>query len=171
MPTDAGTFFAESLLQTVVDKTAELGLPAYGMASYIAGNSIPVMDPCEGLLWVRIDTVMPTDGSGNPFADARIDFDFPAWLYPIQLGFLWCHQNITEDGNFVDPAIEQANAERDGQYRAAIYLALAESYPDAVKPYALGMRLTPWTPFGPDGGYSGGGLLVNVIAPMIVLSN
>lgn len=166
---DLGTVFAESLLADVVTSTANYPLPPYGLASFIAGADVPIMDCCAGLLWTRVDTVYPTDGSGQPFTQARWDpSNIPAWAFPIQVGFLWCHENIDDEGNMVSPAVEQANAQRDAAYRAAIYLAIVELFPESLRPCGASYRMTNWTPFGPAGSCSGGGLTVTVISPSLV---
>lgn len=163
-PLDHGAFFAESMLAAAVASIDAYNLPQPALATFIAGAGVPVMDACEGLLWTRVDTVYPTDGTGTPFAPTRLDFDLPAWAFPVEMGILWCHQNIDAQGNMTDPALEQQYAQRDGQYRFALLASLAERFPDLAKPWGEGFRVSPWGPIGPEGGYSGGLVIVTVIA-------
>ena len=160
---DNGQFFAESLLTACTAQIASDGLPAPALASMIAGAAVPIMDCCNGLVWTRVDTTYPSDGSGQPLEYLRIDFGEPSWAFVLELGVLWCHDNLDPQGNFVDPATERANAHRDSAYRNAIQTALVTGFPPMVKPWALGMRVSPWTSIGPDGACSGGLLTVTVV--------
>ena len=64
---------------------------------------------------------------------------------------------------------ETAFAQRDGAYRMALYYAAAHLFPDAVRasstlaPVVNARSLSPWAPVGPDGGVSGGLLMMHVI--------
>ena len=116
--------FAEAVLTASVAAITAEGLPQPGLATFIAGSGVPIGDACEGLLWTRVDTVYPTNGDGNPFTPTRLDFDVPAWAFPIEHGILWCHENLDADGNMTDPALELEYAQRDGQYRYAVLSAV-----------------------------------------------
>jgi hypothetical protein len=147
--------------------TADL-LPPPALAMYIAGATVPISDCCDGLLWTRVGNVYPTDGAGNPFVSARPDFDIPAWAFPVETGLLFCHQVIDQEGQPIDAALETQYAHRDGLYRASVLRAAAERFPAAAGPCALGMRISPWTPIGPDGACSGGMVQITVIAASMV---
>ena len=167
-PSDIGNFLAETLLTTVQAQFTTNSLPMPATCMYIAGVSTSVDDCCEGLLWTRVDTVYPTDGSGNPYTQARPDWDIPAWVHPVQCGILNCHLVIDSEGNPIPPDLETQYAVRDGQYRAAILQAITVHYPPLVGPCALGYRISPWTPIGPEGGCSGGLITVNVITTALL---
>lgn len=167
-PTDLGVLFAETLKGNILDAMTEFGLTQPATVMTTPGTGIPIHDCCEGLLWVRLDTVYPTLGDGQPIQQARIDFGLPAWVYPIHAGILWCHTNIDVEGYAPDAEYETETAARDGSYRMAIFSAIAERFPQASQPYAQGFRLNPWMPFGPDGGCSGGSVILNVISNHLI---
>lgn len=165
---DLGTFFAETAKAVVLASFDDIGLTRPGLVMTTAGTGIPIADGCEGMLWVRVDTVFPTNGDGNPLQATRIDFDLPAWTFPIHVGILWCHDVIDGEGYAPDAESLTELAHRDGQYRAAIYAGLAERFKAAAAPWAMGWRLDPWAPYGPEGGLSGGSLLVHVISTYLM---
>jgi hypothetical protein len=170
VPTDLGKQLANQLLDAAEAAITEMGLTAPKVAMFIAGAGVPIEDCCEGLLWTRIATQYPSDGGADPFAEPRIDFDLPATVFAIELGCLWCHTNVEVDGSAIDPAEEAGYANRDADYRAALYKAAGYDLPPLIKPCALGHRLDPWTPIGPDGACSGGMLVDRIVcaSPMIL---
>lgn len=166
---DAATWMAETLKQLALEAISERGLDPPAQAMVTTGAGIPLQDCCEGLLWVRVDTMYPTDGTGQPLTQARVDWDIPAFTVPLHLGFMMCHATIDPEGYTVDPEAESGYAHRDGAYRAALYVALVEKFPKAVQPYASGYRLDPWVPLGPQGGCTGGHLLTNVVTNWLLI--
>lgn len=157
--------FAGTILSDAQAAITAAGLAMPLAVCHITGSGVNIMDCCDGLLWVRMATLTPTDGSGQPLRAARIDFDIPAWQFTFELGVLWCHQNMNEDGSMIDPALETTFAQRDDAYRLALYTALTQTVPAHLKANCgHGYSLSPWAPVGPDGGCSGGILVVNVIA-------
>lgn len=167
-PVDIGIQAVETAKAVVLGKMDEFGLTRPGLVLTTAGAGIPIADGCEGMLWARVDTVYPTNGSGDPFVAARPGFDLPGWAFPVQVGILWCHDVIDEAGYAPDAARLAEFAHRDAQYRAALYAGLVEDFPAAAAGFAVGWRVAPWAPFGPDGGLSGGSLLVTVISNYLV---
>lgn len=162
--TDLGSFFAQTILSDVRAEITAEGLAQPGISEFIVGSGVPIADCCVGLLWTRLVTMFPTSGDGSVFAQIRPDFDQPAWGFTIELGILWCHQNLDEEGNFINPAAETGYAVRDGEYRIALLTALIERVPPHLQPCALGSRISPWQPVGPDGGCSGGIVVITLIA-------
>lgn len=164
-PTEIGVYLAEALKTAIAAAINDLHLTQPAQTMVTTGAGIPLQDCCDGLLWCRLDTQWPTNGDGNPLAQARIDFSFPAWTVRLQAGILWCHATIDEEGYAVDPEAETGYAHRDSQYRLAVYAALTDpdAFPAVAQPYADGMKLNPWAPFGPAGGCSGGSLLIDII--------
>jgi hypothetical protein len=171
--TDLGKVLATQMLDTAVAAIIELGLKVPAITVFIAGSTIPIEDCCDGLLWTRVATQYPTDGGADPFAEPRIDFDLStrAVCFAIEMGCLWCHTNIDPDGAAIDPAEETGYANRDSDYRGALYKAVAYDLPPLIKPCALGQRLDPWAPIGPDGQCSGGMLIDRIVceAPFTML--
>jgi hypothetical protein len=131
----------------------------------IHGSGTIVQDPCEGLLWARISNVYPTNGDGKALAEARIDFSIPAWAITVDAGIIWCREVVDEEGSAVDFEYETAIATRDSNYRMTLLDGMSNYFPAAVKPCALGLWLSPWTPIGPDGAWSGGVIAATVITP------
>jgi hypothetical protein len=169
--TDLGKVLATQLLDTALASISGLGLTAPKIALFIAGASIPIEDCCEGLLWTRVATQYPSNGGADPFTEPRIDFDLPAVVFAIEMGCLWCHNNVESDGSAIDPAEETTYANRDGDYRGALYKAAAYDLPPLIKPCSLGHRIDPWAPIGPDGACSGGMLVDRIVceAPFVML--
>ena len=171
--TEVGQACSEAIIQAISDTMVARGItdePAY--LSPIAGAALPIADACEGMVWARQAGTMPTDGSGAQFTAARWDWDVPAWAIPIEVGHLWCHQNITEDGGFIEPAQEATYAERDATWKALVLEALAYRWRPVVGDLAgalMGQSIGPWQPIGPDGGYSGGIVVVTVLSSGLLL--
>lgn len=168
---EIGVYLAETLKTCIVAAIADQQLQQPAEAMVTPGTGIPVHDCCDGLLWVRLDTMWPTLGDGNPMPQARPDFSLPAWNIRLHAGILWCHPTIDEEGYAVDPEKEAEIAHRDSQYRLAVYAALSDrdAFPTAAQPAALGYKLAPWLPFGPEGGCSGGQIYVDVIVDRLCL--
>lgn len=164
---DMGRYLAATLLDAAVASIAGQGLPTPGIVVFIAGSAVPIEDCCDGLLWTRVVTQYPSDGSADPLGVARIDFDLPAWVYAIELGYLGCHNTIEADGSAIDPAEETAYAQRDSDYRAALMKAAGIDMPPLVEPCVLGQRLQAWQPIGPDGACSGGMLVDFYVSPYL----
>ena len=157
-------WFAETMLADCQTAITAQGLTALALNLFITGGGVNIFDCCNGMLWTRLANFYPSNGNGAAFTQARPDFDIPAWVYVVEIGVLQCHQNLDEQGNMVDPTVEQALAERDGDYMRAIYTAVTTITPGHIEPCALGYTLSPWRPIGPDGGCSGGILNVSVIS-------
>lgn len=170
--TDVGTACCETILQAISDVVTTRGLDAPAVLVNATGASIPTGDACDGMVWVRVASQYPTDGSGQPFTRARIGSDVPVWAVAIEVGHLWCHQNIDEDGSWIDQATEAQYAARDGAWRAGVLEALAYGWlpetgdlAEAVQGQSIGI----WTPIGPDGGLSGGIVVATVVVSALAL--
>lgn len=175
--TDIGTAICSQLLDSYAQAITNAGLEQPKYASEFAGVGVAIADACEGLAWTRVGTMFPTDGSGAPFTQVRADWSIVAWAYPIECGILWCHQNITEDGGYIEPGEEAGYAARDDNYRMAWADAIANLFPEALKSGAndplrdalMGQTIRGWMPVGPDGGYSGGIMATTVIAAALAI--
>jgi hypothetical protein len=161
--TDLGNLLTAAMLEAAQDAITHLELQMPGMVGRVGGLGPPTDDPCEGRLWVRVAAQYPSNGDAGQFVQVRADWSIPAWTIPIELGILWCHPVINEDGSSPDPAEWDALAERDGNYRLALLDAAAYRYPAKVRDCAEGHRLEPWSPIGPDDGYSGGLLVSSTV--------
>lgn len=160
---DLGNWLAAKMLEAVQDAitSADLAMPQTIMQ--VAGAGAPVVDVCDGLLWVRFANLTTTDGGTNQ-TPARWDFSIPGWLHHLEVGILFCHPVIDEGGNAPDPAVWEQMATRDGEYRSALLDGVAYRYPALVKCCADGQTIDPWTPIGLDDGYSGGFTVSHTIA-------
>lgn len=167
---DLGSTLADNILCSITDMFGQQKLDQPASVFQSAGTSLPNLDPCQGMLWCRLMSVYPTMGDGAPFAGLRADFDIPAWMFQFEVGVLWCHPVINEDGTGPEPAEWTAYACRDGQYRMAIAMAFQTLLPDRIKSCAGGMSIDPWQPVGPDGGYSGGVFVVRIVSPYLAYS-
>lgn len=163
---DAANFFATSALVAVeaARRAANPEIAEFGDVFQVGGTSTPFQDPCDGLLYSRVATVYPTAGDGAAFTQVRNDFSLPAWAFAVEVGIMHCRSNIDEDGAAVDPDLEAEYAERDGRYRMVLLDGLSAYFPDEIREAALGLSLSPWAPIGPDGGVSGGLVVVTVIS-------
>lgn len=162
---DIGTWLAQAALDAVQEAIRSAGIDPPATVEIVHGTGVPLTDvSCDGgLLWARVGTAYPSDGSGGQFAEARVDFSLPAWVTAIEVGLLNCRSNIDEDGYAPDADEETEYAQRDGNYRMAMLDGLGGYFPDKIRPCALGMVLEPWAPIGPDGAVSGGIVVVRVI--------
>lgn len=162
--TDLGNTFAQALLEAAQDSITAFDLVMPKIIMQAGGIGVPTTDPCEGMLWTRVASVFPSDGSGVQFTEARVDWGIPSWCWAIELGVMFCHPVIDESGDSPDPTVWASMAQRDGQYRCALQNAMAYLYPPLVKSCAESQRMEPWAPIGPEGGYSGGLLVSYTIA-------
>lgn len=167
---DVGTAVATAMLDAAVTiATARQVIDADSALGYVvlaAGSAIPTVDACDGMLWARIGTAYPTDGTGQPFTAARVGHDEPAWAVTVELGTLHCHQNITEDGGWASADVETATAARDGAWRSVLLETVGYGWwppGGMLRDAVLGQSIGAWTPIGPDGGFSGGMLVATVI--------
>lgn len=172
MVQELGDAACDAILAALQDAAADYGVGGdAGPALWVkaTGAATPTADACEGMAWIRVASVLPSDGSGAPASTARWDTDAQAWAYVIEVGFLWCHQNITDDGGWIDPDTEAAYASRDALWRLVMLDALGYRWRPAVDgtplgAAVLGQTLSPVTPVGPDGGYSGAVVQATVTA-------
>lgn len=169
-PVDVGTAIARAMLSAATSVATARGILPAEMPAYVVhatGSGVPTVDACEGMLWARVGTSYPTNGDGAPFTRARPDHTPPAWAIAIELGALYCHTNITEDGGYASAADEGEFAIRDGGWRAVLQEAVGYAWWPAVDetlhPAVLGQSIGAWAPIGTDGGYSGGMLVATVI--------
>lgn len=171
--TEVGTACSSAIAAAISQALADYGLDEPAILSPFTGVGVPIADACDGMVWVRVGAVFPSDGSSQPYVTARAGWDVPAWCFPIEVGVLWCHDNITPDGSFIAPAKEAEYAARDGDYRLALLDAITYRWrPQAPDPLALavmGQRLDVWQPIGPDGGYSGGSVVTYVISNALAI--
>lgn len=165
---DFGNWLSQQALIAVGASIDALGLDPPGQTMQIGGTSLPIQDVCEHstLLWARVAATFPTNGDGNPFVQARIDFTVPTWAWLIDVGILCCRTVIDAAGAAVDADAETEYAIRDGNYRLALIDGIANRWTAAVQPCALGIKFSPWTPIGPDGGVSGGFLQSTIVGPL-----
>lgn len=161
---DLGNTIAGDIIAACLDSWSLSDVPAPSLVLRVAGVGAPTTDPCPSQLWVRTVTEFPTDGSGVPYVEMRPSMEFPAWCYIFEVGVLDCHPVINEDGTSPDADEWSACAVRDGQYRYMLLYALTQLLPPRIKPCVDGISLTPWTPIGPEGGYSGGILVVTCVS-------
>lgn len=162
---DLGQWIAEQAIVAVDDAIGEADLDKPGSEFVTHGSGVPIQDVCDGILWARVATVFPTNGDSQPFNQARIGWEFPAWSFSIDVGILFCRTVIDgEEGAAVSDDYEQEIAVRDSAYRMALFDGLAYRLPPIIRDVALGQRLSLWTPIGPEGGTSGGLVNVTVVA-------
>jgi hypothetical protein len=169
---DIGNAIAQALLDQIETSLATVNAEPPSFLGQLAGASTPVQDACDGMIWARVAAQFPTDGAGAQLITTRFDSSIPAWVVSVELGHLWCHSVIEESGEGISATEEQGYAIRDGQYRLAIIHAASTFREDVtgnLKQAVMGQLLTPWSPIGPDGGYSGGILVVNTIVGALAL--
>jgi hypothetical protein len=171
---DVGNAIVATLLPCVSQSLADARLDPPAIQAQFTGAGTPIADGCGGVIWSRVTSQYPTDGAGALFTQARVGHEIPAWVFVVELGVMWCHQNIDEAGNFIEPDAESSYGVRDGQYRMALYRAAGYLWPEAVKSSALAhvvdsRSVSPWTPIGPEGNISGGLLVMNVITNDLVV--
>lgn len=168
---DVGNYFAGALLTAINQSIESAGLDQPGRQFQLHGTGMVEMDPCDGLLWVRVGDAHATDGSGQQFIESRPDMHVPAFAYVIDAGIVFCREVIDDEGAAPPPEYETEIAVRDGNYRMALLSGLFDYWPDLVKPIAYSRTVSPWAPIGPDGGMSGGLVGMTVIATQLAVPN
>jgi hypothetical protein len=174
---DVGNAVAQALLDGIETSLGELAIDKPAIFGQFAGASIPVADGCDGMIWTRIATQYGVDGNGTQYQQAPGNFasDTPAWLVAVELGHLYCHNVIEPDGGAIDMDEELGYAQRDGQLRMALLHAVEHTWRASLAgelaAAVLAQTIGAWAPIGPDGGYSGGLIVVNVVVSALALPN
>lgn len=161
---DLAFTLAEALLGRIVARMAGQGREPRKAFVY-DGPAVPADDCCEGLVWVRIGTITPTDGSADPYREMR---NLPAGpsgatiLY--ELGVLRCSvaPPVDEDGYAPTADDFTADARNAASDRQSLRLAVMCDFPqDLMAAMCDGQIPGPWIPVD-AGGCSGGWMTVTV---------
>lgn len=138
--------------------------------SFVAdGQTVPGEDCCEGVAWTRVAQVMPTDGSGNQYADMRNAPQGPSGhQLLLEAGMLRCTPILDDLGNAPPAAEYTAAALLNSLDRDALRKAILFDLPaNIVAVGADGFIPSEWTPI--EAGGCGGGFMTVRIGTTMVL--
>lgn len=165
---DVAFQLAEALLGHMMVRLLEADNPP--ARSFISdGVAPPGDDCCAGIAWVRVATVIPTDGDGNAY---RVMLNSPAgpWGHSIFLeaGVLRCTPVLDEQGNPPPDCDYTAAALLAASDRQALRMALICDLPaNIIAAGADGQIPGNWTPI--DAGGCGGGYITTQIGTTLVI--
>lgn len=167
---DLAFSLAEALLGRVVTRMTALGRPP-GRAFVYDGPAVPADDCCEGMVWVRVGTIQPTDGSADPYREMR---NLPAGpsgaTILFELGVLRCTvaPPVGEDGEPPTPDDFTEDARRAGNDRQSLRLAVMCDFPtDLIAAMCDGQIPGAWIPV--DAGGCSGGWMTTTVGTSIVM--
>lgn len=136
--------------------------------TFVAPGGSPAWDACcdcgtgEGMAWVQISQVFPTDNF--PVQQTGAMRCAPTG-YGVQLvvGILRCAATLDDTGRAPSQERLTADAHKVQRDRAIVQEAIRCCYIDTADPgsYVIG----PWTPLGPTGGCVGGQTTLSVVVP------
>jgi hypothetical protein len=123
-------------------------------------------DGCEGMAWVRLVDVSPTDWDTFPAPLARASRSEMSYSVTLEVGVARCAPVGTEDGgNYYPPTVEEQRAAAD---QASVDAALVrhtilDRFP--ADNDDAGVSLGSYGPIGPEGDVVGGATLCSVFVP------
>lgn len=159
--------FADLLLSHITQRLTELD--AKPGRSFVCGeDSIPSDDCCKGLVWTRVASIFPTDGSGAPHAQLNPAVTpVPGHVILLEAGALRCAPTVDSRGRPPSPEKYTESALTSSQDRDAIRRALECDLPaDLIAENADGQIVGPWTPV--YNGECAGGFITTQIVTTIV---
>lgn len=129
--------------------------------SEVSWDDCTIENGREGMAWVRIDSVTPTDRFPNPAATLGPCGAMDGWSVVLELGVLRCAPGISGTGALpgcddISSAAEKAAHDAHVMRQALLCCDWREQ----------GQRFIPgaWQPVGGDGGCHGGTMMVTVHA-------
>lgn len=134
-------------------------VPAVGRASLYPGAELAWDDCCEGQVWVRVISILP-----SPLANPG-SFTQPcgvlSWVATLGIGVLRCAAVLDDNGNAPTPA--ELSADTLAMTRDAA--ALEAAIQCQIGPQVEQLSFLRWEPLGPQGGCVGGEWVIMVKLP------
>lgn len=165
---DVAFLLAQALLGRFVQRLTDAGVaPAKAFIS--DGASVPADECCDGLAWVRVGQIQPTDGSSNPYSEMRnTPIPTPGHSIVLEVGVLRCAPVLDEQGN-APSADEYTEAALAAAFdRQSLRMAVLCDFVDDINAVnADGQIPGPWTPLD-AGGCAGGYMTTSVGTSMII---
>lgn len=161
---DLAHTLATALLDHITTRLTDLADPP-GRAFVCGEDTIPADDCCDGLVWVRVAAITPTDGSATP-TNELMPAGTPVAGHSILLeaGTLRCAPTIDEQGRPPTPDEYTTSALHSAQDRQAVRLAVLCDLPaDIIRLQADGQVVGVWTPIY-TGDCAGGFLTTQIVA-------
>lgn len=133
------------------------------------GGSVPSDECCNGVAWVRVAQITPTDADGNTFRFMwNAPTPVPGHSILLEAGVLRCTPTLDELGNPPSPEEYTAAAQLVSSDRLALRLALLGDFPtNIIEEQADGQIPGVWTPV--DAGGCGGGYITTEIGTSMVM--
>lgn len=165
---DLAFALAQTLLDRIVTRMTAVGREP-GRAFVYDGPAVPADDCCEGLVWIRIGTVTPTDGSAEPYREMRNAPAGPVGATILfEFGVLRCASILDSDGEAPSPDEYTADALAASADRQAMRLAVLCDFPsDIMAANCDGQIPGPWIPV--DAGGCSGGYMTTTVGTSIVM--
>lgn len=126
-------------------------------------------DCCDGLAWVRVATIQPTDASGATLSGIR-NASIPVFGHSIILeaGTLRCSPTMDSLGRNVTPDDHTRAAQLAASDRQALRMALLCDFPaDVIAANADGNTPSAWLPLNAGG--CGGGYMTTTIGTSMII--
>lgn len=132
--------------------------PQAGRAALYPGGQVAWDDCCEGQVWVRLISLVP---SGNPIntRNQSTPCGVVLWTVTLGVGALRCAAVVDELGQAPSPTALTANTNQ----MTADASALSEALQCCLAPTVNKLIMLRWDPLGPDGACVGGEWQVTVL--------
>lgn len=158
---------ASALLGRFVTRLTALGMKP-GRSFVFDGVAIPADDCCDGLAWVRVVQVQPTDGSNAPYSELR---NLPATAtgatIEFELGILRCAPILDEEGQAPDPDDYTASALQSAADRQQMRMAIICDFPEDITEATCDGQIPGlWAPV--DAGGCAGGFMTTTVGTTLV---
>lgn len=164
---DTAFTLANQLLGHMMDRLKDAANPP--AKSFVCDSTaVPADDCCNGIAWVRVVNIVPTNGDGEPYRTmANAPTPVPGHSIFLEFGVMRCTPILDEQGNAPDPAEYTAAALQAAADRQQMRLALLCDLPaDIIAINADGQIPGNWTPL--DAGGCGGGYMTTEIGTSVV---
>lgn len=164
---DTAFTLAEALLGRIMDRLTDLGCPPL-LAFVFSGVAVPAADCCQGMAWVRVGTIQPTDGSYDAYTKmANLPATAQGATIALEAGLLRCAKGIDGDGEAPRPSEYQEEALRAAVDRDAVRRAILCDFPaDILAANADGHVPGPWVAI--DVGECTGGAMTTTVGTTLV---
>lgn len=164
---DTAFTLAVALLGHLVSRMESANV-APGRSFVADGATVPAEDCCDGVAWVRVALVSPSDGSGDPYVEMRNLPAGPAGhVITLEIGVLRCTPVLGEQGESPPPEDYTEAARVAAADRGAMRMAVLCDFPaDIVAAQADSQVPSEWSPI--DAGGCGGGFMTTRVGTTLV---
>ncbi|WP_375483335.1 hypothetical protein [uncultured Jatrophihabitans sp.] len=159
---------ADRLLGHILDRLAAADATP-GRAFVCAERTIPADDCCDGLVWTRVASIVPTNGDVAQDRSIRPAGDLPVGhAIRLEAGHLRCAPSpVDEGGAPPDPAEYTASAITSSVDRAAVRYAIECDLPaDLLELQCDAQVVDQWAPLN-AAGCAGGFITTSIVVTMV----